>query len=72
MDKMVYQSFKNGTVRIVGEVLSIVRHLHPSAHGVVLNEVHAVFQKQNEVGSVFYRTDSVILIKSRPSGTEDA
>ena len=72
MDKVVYQSFKDSTVGIVGQIEAVIGHLHPSAHGVVLDEIHAIFQKQNEVGSVFYRTDSVILIKPRPTGTEYA
>ena len=44
MDKVVYQSFKDGTVGVVRKVQTIIRHLHPSAHCVVLDEIHTVFQ----------------------------
>lgn len=67
MDKVVYQSFEDGTVRVVGEIQTIVRHLHPAAHGVILDEVHAVFQKQYKVIPMFYGTDSIILIESSPT-----
>ena len=72
MDKVVYQPFKNGTVGIVGQIEAVVGHLNPSAHGVVLDEVHAVFQQQDKVCSVFYRADGIVLIESCPSGTEYA
>ena len=71
MDKMVYQPFKDGTVGIVGQIQTIVRHLYPSAHGVVLDEVHAVFQEQYEVIPMLYGTDGIIFIKSGPTGAED-
>lgn len=69
---MVYQPFKDCTVRVVRKIQTIVRHLHPSAHGVVLDEVHAVFQEQYEVSPMLYGADGIIFIKSSPTGTEDA
>ena len=42
MDKMVDQSFKDSSVGIVGQIEAVVGHLDPTAHGVVLDEVHAV------------------------------
>ena len=71
MDKVVYQAFKDGTVGVVGEVQTIVWHLHPSTHGVVLDEVHAIFQEQHKVCTMLYGTDGIILIKSCPTGTEN-
>lgn len=71
MDKMVYQSFKDGTVGVVGQIQTIAWHLHPSTHGVVLDEVHAVFQEQYEVIPMLYGTDSIIFIESRPTGAEN-
>ena len=72
MDKVVYQPFKDSTVGIVGEIQSIVRHLHPSAHGIVLDEIHAIFQKQHKIGTMLHGADGIIFIKSRPTGTEYA
>ena len=71
MDKMVYQPFKDCTIGIVGEVKSIVRHLHPSAHGIVLDEVHAIFQKQYEICPMLYGTDGIVFIEPRPTGAEN-
>ena len=42
MDKVVDQSFKDSPVGIVGQIKAVVGHLDPAAHGVVLDEVHAV------------------------------
>ena len=72
MDKVVYQPFKDSTVGIVGEIQSIIRHLHPSAHGVVLDDIHAIFQKQYKIGTMLHGADGIIFIKSRPTGTEYA
>ena len=72
MDKVVYQSFKDSPVGIVGEIQAVVWHLHPSAHGVVLDEIHAIFQKQHKIGTMLHGADGIILIKPRPTGTEDA
>ena len=43
MDKVVYQSFEDGAVGIVGEVKAIVWHLHPATHGIVFDEIHTIF-----------------------------
>ena len=71
MDKMVYQSFKNSTVGIVGEIQAIVRHLDPPAHGIVIDEVHAIFQKQYEICPMLYGTDGIVFIEPRPTGAEN-
>ena len=72
MDKVIDQSLKDSPVGIVRQIEAVVWHLHPSAHGVVLDEIHAIFQKQHKIGTMLHGADGIIFIKSRPTGTEDA
>ena len=72
MDKVIDQSLKDSTVGIVGQIEAVVGHLDPAAHRVVLDEVHAVFQEQDEVCPMFHRADSIVLIKPCPTGAEYA
>jgi len=71
MDKMVYQPFKDCTIGIVWEIQAIVWHLHPSAHGIILDEVHTIFQKQYEICPMLYGTDGIVFIEPRPTGAEN-
>ena len=72
MDKVIDQSLKDSPVGIVGQIEAVVWHLHPSTHGVVLDEIHAIFQKQHKIGTMLHGADGIIFIKSRPTGTEYA
>ena len=69
---MIYQSFKDGAVGVVWQIKTIVRHFDPSAHGVVFDEVHPIFQEQDKVSPMLHGADGIIFIKPRPTCAEYA
>lgn len=56
----IFESFKDGTVRIVGKAEATVRHLHLVAHGVVLsflyNTIHHPYRGNQFIGGSEYIT----------------